>query len=440
MRSRFFVLILSIALGAPALAQVAIPDTPAGRVLSAWLEAFNSGDRALAEAYMEKHGGAGQSVDGMLGFRNQTGGFELLGIDNSDPLAIEYRVKERAGPTQAVGRLVVAEGEPPRVTSSLLRAMPPGAAVAGFAIDAETRNRVIDNAIAKLKEIYVLEDEAMAMAEALDERRARGDYDNVTSGDEFAMLLTEHLREVSMDLHLGVNFSPVAMPAMPPPTAAPPPAALEQMRRQMEQINCGFEKLEILPGNVGYLKFNMFAPPDICGETATTAMAFLQNVAALIVDMRDNTGGAPQMVAYVTTYLFGERTHLNDLWTRSTGVTQEFWTNPELPGKRLATQPVYVLTSSRTFSGGEEFTYNLQSLGRATIVGETTGGGAHPVRGERLDDRFTIAVPFARAINPITKTNWEGTGVAPDIAVAAADALDRAKELVRQSAQPPAPR
>jgi C-terminal processing protease CtpA/Prc len=106
----------------------------------------------------------------------------------------------------------------------------------------------------------------------------------------------------------------------------------------------------------------------------------------------------------------------------------------------LAAQPVYVLTSSRTFSGGEEFTYNLKSLGRATIVGETTGGGAHPVRGERIDDRFTIAVPFARAINPITQTNWEGTGVAPDIAVPAADALEKAKELVRQSAPPPGPR
>jgi hypothetical protein len=326
------------------------------------------------------------------------------------------------------------------VTGNSLRAIPPGATVVGFAIDAETRNRVIDGAIVKLKEIYVLEDEALAMAEALEAHRSRGDYDAVTNGEEFARLLTQHLREVSMDLHLNVNFSPVAMPPPPQAPTQPSPQQLEQMRRQMEQINCGFEKLEILPGNVGYLKFNMFANPEICGATATTAMAFLQNVAALIVDMRDNGGGDPAMVAHVSTYLFADRTHLNDLWTRSTGETKEYWTLPELPGKRLAAQPVYVLTSSRTFSGGEEFTYNLKSLGRATIVGETTGGGAHPVRGERIDDRFTIAVPFARAINPITQTNWEGTGVAPDIAVPAADALEKAKELVRQSAPPPGPR
>jgi C-terminal processing protease CtpA/Prc len=213
----------------------------------------------------------------------------------------------------------------------------------------------------------------------------------------------------------------------------------EQQRRQMAQINCGFEKLEILPGNVGYLKFNMFADPEVCGPTATTAMAFLENAAALIVDMRDNGGGSPEMVAYVTTYLFDERTHLNDLWTRSTGETKQFWTRPELPGKRLGTQPVYVLTSSRTFSGGEEFTYNLQSLKRATIVGETTGGGAHPVRGVSIDERFMIGVPFARAINPITNTNWEGTGVTPDVQVPAADALEKAQELVRANMRPPAP-
>jgi hypothetical protein len=440
MRRILLVLALSLVLG-PAYAQVAIPDTPAGRTLAAWLEAFNSGDQALMTAYIDKHGSADQTAEAMLRFRTQTGGLELLGIDNSEPLAIEYRVQERARPTQGVGRLVVAEGEPSRVTRNLLRAIPPGAAVAGFAIDAETRNRVIDNAIVKLKEIYVLEDEALAMAEALEDRRGRGDYDAVTNGDELATLLTQHLRDVSGDLHLGVNFSPVALP--PPPQAPPSqpnPAMLEQMRRQMEQINCGFEKLEILPGNVGYLKFNMFANTAVCGETATTAVAFLQNVTALIVDMRDNTGGDPAMVAHVTTYLFAERTHLNDLWTRMTDVTREFWTLPELPGKRLATQPVYVLTSSRTFSGGEEFTYNLKSLGRATIVGETTGGGAHPVRGERLDDRFTISVPFARAINPITKTNWEGTGVAPDVAVAAADALEKAQELIRRSEPGPAPR
>jgi C-terminal processing protease CtpA/Prc len=210
----------------------------------------------------------------------------------------------------------------------------------------------------------------------------------------------------------------------------------------MEEANCGFEKVEHLSGNVGYLKFNFFADPEICGGTAVAAMNFLANVEALIVDLRQNGGGDPKMVALVSTYLFATPTHLNDLWERKSGETQQYWTLPYVPGKRLPTVPVFVLTSHRTFSGGEEFTNNLKVLRRATIVGEVTGGGAHPVAGHRIDDRFTIGVPFARAINPTTKTNWEGVGVEPDVKVPAAEALTTAQALaakelaVRRAAKP----
>ena len=135
------------------------------------------------------------------------------------------------------------------------------------------------------------------------------------------------------------------------------------------------------------------------------------------------------MVALLSSYLFEQQTHLNDLWTRKGDETMQFWTLPYVPGKRLPSIPVYVLTSQRTFSGAEEFTNNLKVLKRATIVGEVTGGGAHPVGGHRIDDRFTIGVPFARAINPVTKTNWEGVGVEPDVKVAADDALTTAQAL-----------
>src|SRR5690606_18540332 len=107
--------------------------------------------------------------------------------------------------------------------------------------------------------------------------------------------------------------------------------------------------------NVGYLKFNMFAEPEICGPTATAAMNFLANVSALVIDMRQNGGGSPAMVAYVSTYLFNTPTHLNDLYTRMDDSTRQWWTVPYVPGERLAAQPVYVLTSSRTFSAAEEF-------------------------------------------------------------------------------------
>ena len=200
----------------------------------------------------------------------------------------------------------------------------------------------------------------------------------------------------------------------------------------MERLNCGFNKADILEGNVGYLKFDFFADPRICGRTVVAAMSFLANTDAIIFDLRENGGGDPKMVSLVSTYLFAERTHLNDLWTRKGDITDQYWTLPYVPGKRLDGKPAFVLTSSNTFSGGEEFTYNLKTLKRATIVGETTGGGAHPVRGHRITEHFSIGVPFARAINPITHTNWEGTGVEPDVKVPAADALTTAKKLAAE--------
>jgi C-terminal processing protease CtpA/Prc len=138
------------------------------------------------------------------------------------------------------------------------------------------------------------------------------------------------------------------------------------------------------------------------------------------------------MIAFISTYLFDEPTHLNDLYNRKEDSTTQYWTLPYVPGKRLSDKPVFVLTSNRTFSGAEEFSYNLKNLKRATIIGETTGGGAHPVSGHRIDDHFMIGVPFARAVNPIAGTNWERTGVTPDVEVPAAEALDVAKKMASE--------
>jgi C-terminal processing protease CtpA/Prc len=133
------------------------------------------------------------------------------------------------------------------------------------------------------------------------------------------------------------------------------------------------------------------------------------------------------MVALISSYLFGpDPVHLNDLYFRPDDSTHQWWTLPHVPGQRYEGKPVYILTSKRTFSAAEEFAYNLKSLKRATIVGETTGGGAHPGGTRRINDHFAVFVPSGRAINPITKTNWEGTGVTPDLPVAADLALKTA--------------
>lgn len=421
-----------------ASAQPALPDTPAGRTFQAWLEAFNSGDRARLDAYYRKYEPS-QSAESMMAFRTSTGGFELIAVDKSEPLHLEVRVKERKSETTAIGRLEVKEGEPAQVASFNLRAIPRGASLADFKIDAARRAGAIDGAIANLNEFYVFPETAKKMEEAIRARQKRGEYDAVTDGDAFANLLTTEFQEVSHDKHLRVTFSPMPLPSGPPGAN---PGAAGEARKQMERINCGFEKVERLADNVGYVKFNMFADPEICGPTAVAAMNFLANVNAIIFDLRDNGGGDPKMVAFLSSYLFSKPTHLNDLWERKTDMTQQYWTLPYVPGKRLDSQPAYVLTSRRTFSGGEEFTYNLKNLKRATIVGETTGGGAHPVSGHRIDDHFMIGVPFARAINPVSKTNWEGTGVEPDVKVPAAEALSTAQKLAGEklAAEKPRPK
>jgi C-terminal processing protease CtpA/Prc len=196
---------------------------------------------------------------------------------------------------------------------------------------------------------------------------------------------------------------------------------------QMRRSNYQFKKVEILPGNIGYVRLDGFLEGSEAEKAAAAAMNFVARCDAVIFDLRQNGGGSPEMIRFITSYLFDRRTHLNDMVDRDGKVVEEYWTLDSVPGDRLAADaPVYVLTSKRTFSGAEEFSYNLKHLKRGTIVGETTGGGAHPVRMERITDRVAIGVPFMRACNPISKTNWEGTGVAPDIAVPADKALDEA--------------
>lgn len=403
-----------------------IPDTPAGTTLRDWLDVFNSGDEARMQAYGTQH-----DAPANPSFRKQTGGFELLAIQKSDRLLIEFLVKEKASSTQAVGWIGVTDANPTKIERFEILAIPPGLTAADMnrTLDAATRTRVLDAAVAKLTELYVFPDVAKQMSEALRARQQQGAYDAVTESRAFATLLTDDLRAVSHDRHLRVEFVPTVLPEG---EYEPSPADKQRMRDELERTNCSFDKAERLDGNIGYLKFDMFGDPEICGPKATAAFAALGDVDALIIDLRDNGGGMPDMVAFVSSYLFAKRTHLNDIYERKQNKTTEHWTKPDVPGKKLATQPVFVLTSQRTFSGAEEFAYNLKNLKRATLVGETTGGGAHPTMGVRLDEHFMIGVPFARAINPITKTNWEGTGVEPDVKVPADQALERAKQLAAE--------
>jgi hypothetical protein len=432
---------LALTLVAHALAQAqqpstaaaaTLPQTPAGRVIADWMDAFNSGDSTKLAAYYQKYA-VQRDVSVQMDRRRRSGGFDLVSIERSEPRMIETVFRERATGSLAYGVLELSpEGVPVTFKQSLLMAVPPGGSIADFKVDAAVRSRVIEGAITKLNEYYVFPDVAAKMAATVRSRNASGAYNHVTNGPMFAQLLTDEFQSVSKDKHLRVNFSAPRIPERPA-NFVPDSAAQARYRQDMERVNCGFAKTEVMANNIGYLKFDFFADTEVCGPMATREMTKLADVDALIIDLRENGGGSPGMVAHVSSYLFSKRVHLNDLWTRRTNETNEFWTRPEVPGKKVRDNvPVYVLTASRTFSGAEEFSYNLKNLKRATIIGETTGGGAHPVSGHKVDDHYGIGVPFARAINPYSKTNWEGTGVAPDVKVPAADALTTALRMISE--------
>jgi len=219
------------------LAQVTVPDTPAGHTLQAWLDAFNSGDRARIEAYV-KTIGQSQSVDGMISFRNQTGGFELQPIESSEQLHIRFRVKEKGGPTTAFGNLLVKDGHPPTVATFGVRALPPGAVLENVTMDAAGRKKVIDGVRVDLKEYYVEPAAAQQMADALEMHETKGDYDAISDGDAFAERLTSDLQDVNHDRHLRVDFSPFKVPARTEPS----PEDVARFHRQLESQNCAFEK------------------------------------------------------------------------------------------------------------------------------------------------------------------------------------------------------
>ena len=422
-------LLFAIATAITAQQPVTPPDTPAGHALAAWLTAFNSMDRAQVESYIKQYDPK-NNVDGMLGFARQTGGMNLLSIDGSEPMSVRFRVHDRGGPTVGAGSLTLTAAEPHTVEHLQLSALPPGATVDWKPVDAGERERVIAGVASKLDEFYVYPDGAKEMTAAIEAKSRHGDYNQITDGFAFADRLTEDLQAVSHDHHLGVRYSPAVDTGKE--GEGPNEAERTAMRQQMEHENCGFSKVEILPRNIGYVKFDFFGDPAVCGPIAASAMGFLAHTDAVIFDLRENHGGDPHMVEVVASYLFDKPTHLNDLVDRAANETVQYWTEPSLPGARLVKQPVYVLTSHETFSGGEEFTYDLQTQKRGTIVGETTGGGAHPVSGHRIDEHFGIGVPSAHPVNPVTKKDWEGTGVVPDVPVAAKDALDKAQALAAE--------
>ncbi len=297
-----------------------------------------------------------------------------------------------------------------------------------LAISSATRSQIIERALQAMNETYVFPDKAKAAADLIRQRVAAGAYNNVTSGRALARQLSADLLEATSDKHVNILFSASPLPA--PPSGPPDPAIIDRVQTTDRKQNYAFKSVERLDGNIGYLRLDGFTDPVLGAATVASAMDFVRNTEILIIDLRENLGGNPAMVAHLASYFFGDRPLLLNtiLWGREQR-KQEFFTDPEVKGAKFGNKPVFVVTSKKTFSAGEEFAYDLQALRRSTTIGETTGGGANPGGLAPLNENFAIFVPSGRAVNPVTGTNWEGTGVIPDLPVSQDAALRTAHAM-----------
>lgn len=308
------------------------------------------------------------------------------------------------------------------------QAGPPAPAVPS--IDAAQRAAIVDWVAEHLKRSYVLPDVADRMEASLRTRLEDGTWDGRTDTRSFVEAVSRDLEAVSGDRHIGLRYAPE--PTSRAVRADPDEEARrrEAMERNLQYSNFMFQKAEYLDGNVGYLRFDRFYDPRLAGPTVIAALEFLAHTDALILDLRQNAGGHAGMIRLMLGYFFAEPTHINSWYDREADATVQSWTPDHVPGTRLVDTDLYVLTSPTTFSAAEELAYDLQSRGRATIVGEVTGGGGHTVQLVRNDELgLELRVPNGRAINPVTGTGWEGTGVNPNVAAPAAAALDVAYAL-----------
>ena len=267
-----------------------------------------------------------------------------------------------------------------------------------------------------LKENYVLPKIADKLSDSLASHLLSKRYDSIVTSEMFAQKLTDDVLSICHDKHFKIILNE---------TIVPP---IERFRA----TNYGFERVERYANKIVYIKLTRFCNPDFAGEIAHEIMRMVSDEESLIIDVRENGGGHPEMVQLLTSYFFDQKpVLLNTLSWRNTKKVDEYWTLPHLPGKRLPFIRLYVLTSETTLSAAEEFCYNLQALNRATLVGTSTGGAAHPCKIYELNEELSVAIPIGKAVNPIAKTNWERVGVLPDIVVESKSALNTALDLIR---------
>lgn len=326
------------------------------------------------------------------------------------------------------------------ILSMLIGFLLPHFAMAAPKITKQDSEAVIAALVDHLRTDYVDREVGLSTAKQLETALASGAFETVADGETLAEALSKRLQALTGDGHLNVEYStdPIDLSASPDESFG----ADEMEKYYGRHLNFGVQTAGRLAGNIGYLDLRVFAPIEMGGETVIAAMNVIANTDALIIDLRENGGGIGDMADLVASYLFdGDRQPLTGVYNRSTDTLTQRFTQPYVSGQRFGSEKaVYVLISAKTFSAAEALAYNLQALNRATIVGETSGGGAHPFEYLPIHPHFVLWSVTAKSVNPITGGNWQGIGVLPDLEVKSEDALEAAlRAIVRKNDDPSNP-
>ncbi len=283
-------------------------------------------------------------------------------------------------------------------------------------------NALLEATKQNINQYYVLSESIPNITASLDNTELQHALANATSEQEIGDILTAHLE--GFDKHFTVQPIPTAN------TKEKATFPKEPWFTKLDRKNAGLRHVEIKQGNIGYIEFWGFANlNNNTQQKFNNVMQLLSDVDGLIIDLRENGGGSGEMVSWLISYFVKGRVHTNSFYTRYTDVSNDFYTEKNIDGGKLESVPLYILIGPNTFSAAEEFAYNLKHMGRATIIGEPSKGGANPWRWFPLTDNMRIGIPATRAINPITQTNWEGKGVIPNVEVNEQDALEKAYEI-----------
>jgi len=297
-------------------------------------------------------------------------------------------------------------------------------------LNEESRNQIITKIGNLLVSNYVENETAIACNQFLIEKMEDNGYEEIAHPREFAKQLNKDLRQIHKDRHVRVQFiSPEGRDF-----ELKNPKLFFLLRTQERfKDNLGIRQVKILTGNVGYLDLHSFEPLDLARNKLINTLKILEDVDALIIDLRNNNGGNPNTVQFLCSWFFDKDVHLNDIYWSRGDYTEQFWTLEDIGVKKQPNLPLFILTGSKTFSAAEEFAYNLKVQKRAKLIGLKTAGGANPGYTFSVNDQFNIFIPTGRSINPVTSTNWEGIGVEPDILVTSSNAYSFTHEKAMQA-------